>query len=178
MRILILGGTGLRGPYLLLQLHAIDHDGTAKKKPSYFCNRFRSFLLRSHRTYVALTLAVMVCLMTSCLGRATPKREQVSPNGKYRAELTEADIGAAGGWMSAIQLSEINPSILDSLFGRAKETVFGADVGSSHMDFSWRDDTHFQIRCAGCTANAITLQRTSWKDITISYDISGRSGPR
>lgn len=80
--------------------------------------------------------------------------------------------------MSGIRLSEISPSKWDSLTGRARDTVFGVDLRSTHVSYAWKDDNHLQITCIECEASRITLQKKSWKDITISYEISGSSAFR
>ena len=120
-----------------------------------------------------LSCCGQICLITACLGKAAPKTAQISPTGKYRAELIEADTGAAGGWMSAVRVSEVSPSAWESLSGRGKETVFGADLRSTHIGFAWKDDRHLEIRCSECDASRITLQKNAWRDVTISYKITG-----
>lgn len=115
-----------------------------------------------------------ICLMASCIGQTTLKTEQVSPAGKYKAELREGDTGAVGGWMSAVRLSEVSPSAWTRLLGREGDTVFGADLRSTHITFSWKNDTHLQIMCRGCDASKIQPQKDSWRDVTISYEITGK----
>jgi hypothetical protein len=116
------------------------------------------------------------CLMTSCLGQTTLQAEHVSPTGKYTAELSEGDTGAVGGWMSSIRISQVSPTLWSRLLGRERLTVFGGDFRSTGVTFEWTNDIHLHIMCNVCDAAKIEVQRTSWRDVTISYELSGLNG--
>lgn len=115
----------------------------------------------------------VICLMTSCLGQITLKAEQASPTGKYKAELRESDTGALGGWTSSIRVSEVSPNFWTRLLRREGDTVFGGDLKSTHVSFTWKNDNHLQITCSGCDKSKILLQSNAWKDVTISYEMGG-----
>lgn len=120
---------------------------------------------------VLVGFACVICLMTSCLGRTTVKAQAVSHGGRYRAELREGDTGAVGGWISAVRVSEVNPSLWTRLLGREGSAVFGADFRSTRINLAWKSDTHLQITCYACSRSKIQLQRDEWKGVTISYDM-------
>ena len=111
--------------------------------------------------------------MASCLGQDIVKVEELSPNGKYKADLIEGDTGAVGGWESAVLVSETSPSRWTRLLGHERETVFGLSLRSTHVTLAWTNDKQLGITCSGCAADKIELQRNAWKDVTVSYEISG-----
>jgi len=123
-----------------------------------------------------LSIAALICccatillIMTSCLGRTTLQSEQVSPTGAYKADLSEADTGAAGGWMSSVRILEADPSLWTRWLGRDGETVLGGDLRSTQVTLWWQSATHLEIRCTGCEASKVQVQKNTWKDVTISY---------
>jgi hypothetical protein len=124
------------------------------------------------RSLLALIAVASCCgVMTSCLGQSVVKAEQISPTGKYKAELTEGDTGAVGGWMSAVRISEVNPSTWHRLLGHEGATVFGVDLRSTHVAFSWRTDKHLEVICSGCDKGSIDLRKNNWGDVIVSYEI-------
>jgi hypothetical protein len=120
-----------------------------------------------------LPVAALCILMASCLGQSVVKVEKRSPNGKYKADLIEGDTGAVGGWESAVLISQTNPSIWARLLGHKRETVFGISLRSTHVAFVWTNDSQLVVTCSGCDATKIELQRNAWKDVKVSYQISG-----
>ena len=119
---------------------------------------------------VLIGFACVICL-TSCLGRTTVKAQAVSPGGQYRAELREGDTGAVGGWISAVRVSEVSPSLWTRLLGREGSAVFGADFRTTLINLTWKSDTNLQITCKACSASKIQLQKDAWRGVTISYDM-------
>jgi hypothetical protein len=113
----------------------------------------------------------VICLMTSCLGETTVKAELVSPTGEYVAELSEGDTGAVGGWMSAVRVSETDPSLWTRLVGREGNTVFGVDLRSSYVTFAWITKNNLRITCSKCDASRIRLQKSTWRSVMISYEV-------
>lgn len=120
-----------------------------------------------------LTCSSVILIMTSCLGHTTLKSEQPSPKGKYLAELSESDTGAVGGWMSAVRLSEVNPTTWDRMSRREAATVFGGDFRSGCVTLVWKTENQLNVAFSGCDASKIELQKRAWRDVTISYDIGG-----
>ena len=120
-----------------------------------------------------LAIAAWCSLVASCLGQTVVKVEKLSPNGQYKADLIEGDTGAVGGWESALLVSETSPSMWSRLLGHEREAIFGISLRSTHVTFVWTNDNHLGVTCSGCDADKIELQRNAWKDVTVSYEISG-----
>jgi hypothetical protein len=126
------------------------------------------------RRFLSVLALVTLCmLMASCLGQDVVKLEKLSPNEKYKADLIEGDTGAVGGWESAVVVSQTSPGMWTRLLGHERETVFGVPLRSTHVTFSWTNDGQLGITCSGCDAAKIELQRNAWKDVKVSYYISG-----
>jgi len=122
-------------------------------------------------------LACCCLVMTSCLGKTVIIAQQVSPTGKYRAELREGDTGAVGGWMCAIRVAEVNPDLWTRLLGREADTIFGTYLRHTRISFTWGKEDHLRIVCKGCRAADIQLRKDAWEGITISYDLTATDDP-
>jgi hypothetical protein len=127
----------------------------------------------TRRFVYGLALAVGCTLMASCLGQNIVKVEKLSPTEKYKADLIEGDTGAVGGWESAILVSQTRPSMWARLLGKEREAVFGISIRSTHITFEWTNNDQLGITCSGCDAAKIELQRKAWKEVRVSYEISG-----
>lgn len=65
--------------------------------------------LRSIPALVACYSATF--LMTTCLVQTRLMREKVSPTGKYKADLSESETGAVGGWIQIGHDRETHPRV-------------------------------------------------------------------
>jgi len=102
------------------------------------------------KTSLIVCISSLTMLMVSCLGESHLKAMQISPNGSYKAELTESDTGAVGGWISDIQVAQVNPSRWDRLRGHERATVFGVNLRSDHVTFLWKGNEELEITCRAC----------------------------
>ncbi|MFY9980217.1 MAG: hypothetical protein WAK22_18465 [Candidatus Sulfotelmatobacter sp.] len=121
------------------------------------------------RVVIRIVCYGMIVSMTSCLGQTSIKAERVSPVGNYRAELSEGDTGAVGGWMSSLRVTEVKRGLWARLLGQDGTTVFGGDFKSAQITFEWKADNQLEIECSRCDPNGIQVQKNAWRDITISY---------
>jgi hypothetical protein len=121
---------------------------------------------------VCMTLCLMQALfLTACGGQNRLMSEQVSPTGTYKAELWEGDSGAVGTWMSAVKVSESNPSLWSRVLRRDEDTIFGVDARSTHIGVRWLSANELEITCGGCSSSQIRLQKPSWQEITVFYHL-------
>jgi hypothetical protein len=93
-----------------------------------------------------------------------------SPDGKFAMLITRTNCGATDPFNTQIILIEALPS---RELGKRKTIVFDVDERSPlfHIQAVWKGAKNLFVICKGCNEPDIEIKRTSWKDVTISYDI-------
>jgi hypothetical protein len=110
-------------------------------------------------------------MMTSCLGSIRTVDQQLSPDGRYKAELGEGDTGAVGGWDSYIAISDVSPSFMTRLLRSDKKTVFDVDVRAEHVKLRWDNDGKLEVTCSRCDSGKVELKESAWKDVRVVYHL-------
>jgi len=97
-----------------------------------------------------------------------------SPDGKYAVLITRTNCGATDPFDTQIILIEALPS---RELGKHNIILFDVDErpSSFRVLVMWKGPKNLAVTCQGCQESDIEVKKSSWKDVTISYDIQPKA---
>jgi hypothetical protein len=125
-------------------------------------NASRSFTLSGLLMFVALAGCGPCESVITAVSR--------SPDGRFALLITRTNCGATDPFGTDIILMEALPS---RELGEHKFVVFAVDERSPsfHVEATWKGPNSLLVICKGCSDSDIEIKHTSWKDVTIAYEI-------
>jgi hypothetical protein len=122
------------------------------------------------RTHL-ITLIFAVLILDGCGACGEDKlSEATSPSNKYVATVFRRGCGATTGFLYHVNLKLYQDSFSPDLKGAIESgQVFLTREGK--ITLSWKDDKTLQVKCDGCPKDRKAAMESSWKDVSISFDL-------
>lgn len=121
---------------------------------------------------IKASLVLFAILLLSGCGACGEDKltETSSPGNKYVATVFRRGCGATTGFIYHVNIRTANGSFTSDYRGTIEEgQVFLTPEGK--INISWKDDKTLHISCNGCPKDRKPRMESSWKDVSVSYDL-------
>lgn len=93
-----------------------------------------------------------------------------SPDNRYVATVFRRGCGATTGFLYHVNIRTANGSFKADYRGTIENgQIFLTREG--RINISWKDDKVLQVSCSGCPKDPKPMMESSWKDVSVSYDL-------
>ena len=96
--------------------------------------------------------------------------QAISPDTKYVATVFRRGCGAASGLLYHVNLRE-SPGAFSADYRGVNEDGQVFLTREGRITLSWKDNKSLSVDCDGCQKDRRPLTQTSWKDVSISYQL-------
>ena len=117
----------------------------------------------------AKSCLLLAIIMTACLGSDRIVDQQLSPDGRYKAQLVEGDTGAVGGWVSIVWVTDLHPILTARLLSSNRKTVLGVDMRAEHIKLQWKTAANLEVICTACDLTKVEVKENVWRGVDVTY---------